>query len=118
MRQFRRKKQTMRQRKQAVTRIFLSNTSRFALIAIVATFGFLNVTQITGSLSTGGYDMGDLRRDISGLDREIQKIEVEIAEEGSIIRIQERLKSENIEMVPVGSDLAYINLPGTTVAVR
>jgi cell division protein FtsL len=106
------KKQTMREKKKAMKRLILSNTFRVILAVFVFSFGVLYVVN-TSSISTKGYDMSDLEKQITSLERENQRLEFKIANYSSMQSIQERLKdmdlvtAENIEYaVIVGSEVA------------
>jgi cell division protein FtsL len=80
----------------------------------MAVFGVLYVLQ-TNSLSTKGYEIGDLQRQISALQHDNEGVEVDIASYRSMKSIQERLKK--LSLVDA-TDTQYVNVVGTAVAER
>ena len=106
--------QTMRQKRLAIKRWFLSTTFRAGLMMMVMVFGVLYVMQ-TSSLSTKGYEISDLEQQIEVLEQDNQKLEFQIATHRSMDSIQTRLASMNL----VSSDnVEYVTLLGTAVALR
>jgi len=108
------KKQTMRQKKLKMGKLIVSNTFRVGMISIIAVFGLLNIIQIT-RISTTGYQMNDLEKEIVSLKRDTKQLEVHISTYRSINRIQERV--EDMELVRADS-IEYITIPGNIVARR
>ena len=108
------KKQTMREKKMAMKRLFLNNTFRLVLAVFVLFFGVLNIVK-TSSISTKGYDMTDLQKQITSLERENQRLDFKIAKQGSMQNIQDRLKDMDLVLA---DDIEYETIVGTVVARR
>ncbi len=98
----------------AVKRLMLSGTFRIALSVLIVFLGVLNIVNLS-SLSTKGYDISDLQKQITSLERENQKLEFNIARHGSMQSIQERLK--NMDMI-AADNVEYATIVGNTVARR
>ena len=107
--------QTLRQKRQAVRQWLLGTTFRAVLLTVVLMFGFMYVVK-TSSLSTKGYEISDLERQIQILEQSNQRLELEIASHRSMNSIQRRLASLN--MVGAGGNVEYITLSGSAVAMR
>ncbi len=107
-------KQTMRQRRLALKRMFLSTTFRFTALLFMLVFGVLYVMQ-TSSVSTKGYDINELQRQITKLEQDNQRLEFEIATNRSMQSIQQRLSG--MDLVAVDT-MEYGTLVGTAVARR
>ena len=107
--------QTLRQKRQAVRQWLLGTTFRAVLLTVVLMFGFMYVVK-TSSLSTKGYEISDLERQIQILEQSNQRLELEIASHRSMNSIQRRLASLN--MVEAGGNVEYITLSGSAVAMR
>jgi cell division protein FtsL len=105
---------TIREKHLAMKRVFLSNTFRVALAVFVLTFGVLYVV-CTSSISTKGYDITDMEKQITNLKRENQKLEFKIAQHRSMQSIQERL--EGMDLVSA-DNIQYKTIIDTTVARR
>lgn len=105
---------TRREKNLAVKQWFLSTTSRFVLLLVVAALGVLYVVQ-TSSASTTGYQIRDLEKQIQSLDNENQKLEFEIATSRSMQSIQERLKTTDLVFA---DNVQYATLVGSAVALR
>lgn len=95
-------------------KILLSTTFRVSLIAITMVFGVGYVWQ-TNTVSTKGYLISDLEKQITQLENETRSLDVQIAEYKSMQSLQERLS--DTELVAV-TDVDYLTLVGTTVAKR
>ena len=107
-------KQTMRERRLAIQRIFVGGSVRVFVALLIAVFGVLYVMQ-TSSVSTKGYEINELQREITALERETERLEYEIAAERSMHRIEDRLAKLNLVEA---ADVEYVTLAGTTVARR
>lgn len=105
---------TLRQKKEAVKRWFLGTACRFVFGALVVIFGVMYVAQ-TNAISTKGYTMQDIERQIQALEQENQKLEFEIANHRSMQSIQSRLS--NLNLVATDS-VKYVTLTGSAVARR
>jgi hypothetical protein len=108
------KKQTRREKKLAMKRMFLSSTFRAGLMVFIAMFGTMYVLQTT-AVSTKGYVISDLERSVQELKNETKRLEVDIAANSSMKSIQERLEGSEL-IAAAGVD--YVNAVGTAVAQR
>lgn len=104
----------MRERKLALKQWMLSKTCRLGLVAVIAVLGITYVTQ-TSAMSTKGYDINELQREVKVLQRDNQRLEVKIAQYRSMQHIQSSL--QNMNLVAAG-DITYITPAGNTVARR
>ena len=104
----------LHQQKVKLHKYFVSTACRGILACFVIVFGVMYVIQ-TSAISTTGYDMRDLEKKITELERENQRVEYDIAKYRSMESIQARLAGMN--MVPAG-DVQYVALVGTSVARR
>ncbi|MFH1286226.1 MAG: hypothetical protein ABII02_00555 [Candidatus Magasanikbacteria bacterium] len=100
MKSFATKKQTMREKKMAMKKWVVSAAFRTSLIVCIVVFGVLYLFQ-TNAVSSRGYELSDLESQIESLEKETQKLEVEISKYRSMESIQERL--EGMEMVVAGN---------------
>ena len=107
--------QTLRQKRQAVRQWLLGTTFRAVLLTVVLVFGFMYVVK-TSSLSTKGYEINDLEKQIQVLEQGNQRLGLEIASHRSMNSIQNRLASLN--MVEAGGNVEYVTLSGSAVAMR
>lgn len=106
--------QTLGEKRTILKHLLLSNTFRVCLSVFILFFGILHVISLS-AMSTKGYDMTKLQKQITSLERENQKLEFKIAKYSSMQNIQERLN--NMEMV-VAENVEYATILGTTVARR
>ncbi|MBI4993059.1 MAG: hypothetical protein HZC26_02905 [Candidatus Magasanikbacteria bacterium] len=95
-------------------RWFLSATCRFVFGSLVVVFGVMYVAQ-TNAISTKGYTMNDIEKQIQALEQENQKLEFEIANYRSMQSIQSRLT--NLDLV-ASENIKYVTLTGSAVARR
>lgn len=107
-------KQTRREKKLELKRMLLSSSFRAGLIVFVSVFGILYVMQTT-EVSTKGYVINDLEKQVHLLKQETRKLEVEIAKNSSMQSIQSRLI--NTDLVSI-AQVEYITPIGNAVAVR
>lgn len=105
---------TMRQKRQAVQEWMVGASCRVCLLFLVIVLGIMYILEAS-AMSTQGFEMGDLQRNISALQHENQNVEVEIANYRSLKSIQERLK--RLQLVEA-TDAEYVNVVGTAVARR
>lgn len=108
------KKQTLREKKEMVRKVMVSTTFRAVLAVMVVVFGFMYVWQ-TNTVSTKGYVISDLERQIQDLEHETRRLEVDIAKHTSMRSIQERLSE--VDLV-AASNVEYVSVMGTAVAKR
>ena len=95
------KTQTMRQRKMAIKKALVSTTARGVLLAIIVFVGVLHISQIS-NISTTGYDVSNLQKQAIELERDLNKIEYQIALNRSMESIEKRLAAmefTNVESV-------------------
>lgn len=98
-------KKTLRQEKKHRRRLVFGSGFRVLLSVVLFACGFLYVLE-TNAASTKGFVMSDLEQSIAELERENQRLSVEIAEHRSMNSIAERLKDTNF----VSADsVAYIS---------
>ena len=114
MNNFTNKKQTLRQKKLAMKKWLFSATCRTLLIVFVAVFGVMYLVQ-TSSVSSMGYELSDLESRVQELERETQRLDVEISQHRSIQSIQDRLK--DMDMVRAES-VEYVDAREAVVARR
>lgn len=106
--------QTLGEKRTMLKHLLLSNTFRICLSLFVVVFGVLHVINLS-TMSTKGYDMTKLQKQITSLERENQKLEFKIAKYSSIQSIQERL--DKMDMV-AADNVEYAMIIGTSVARR
>ena len=107
-------KKTIGEKRANMKALLLSNTFRVFLFVFILVFGVLYVVNLS-TMSTKGYDMTALQKQITGLERENQKLEIKIAKYSSMQSIQERL--DGMEMVSA-DNVEYATIMGTAVARR
>ncbi|PIZ95704.1 MAG: hypothetical protein COX81_00320 [Candidatus Magasanikbacteria bacterium CG_4_10_14_0_2_um_filter_37_12] len=107
-------KPTLRQKKQAVQKWLVSRSFRAILIMLMVVFGVLYLFQ-TNAVSTKGFDISHLEKQIVELERETRKLDVKIAEYRSINSVQERLSTLNLVAT---NSVEYLTPVGTEVAFR
>lgn len=108
------KKQTLRDKRIALHRWMVGTTCRMSLIALMVVFGVLYIMQ-TSSVSTKGFEMSDLQKQITSLEHETRALDVEIASHRSMTSIQQRLTE--MELVHAGT-VDYRTPVGSAVARR
>ncbi len=88
--------------------------TRLLLLLTVVIFGSAYIVK-TASSAAGGYKIYDLENEISFLESDIKKLEVEIADNSSLYNIQKRLS--NVSMVAVGK-ITYFDAMDKAMAKR
>jgi len=111
---FLREKKTLRDNKLAIQKWMLSTSFRFVLLSLLVVFGIMYVVQ-TSSASTKGFEMNDIKKQITSLERENQELQYKIANYRSMQSIKERLKGMDLV---VATDVQYVKTVGTAVAMR
>lgn len=86
---------------------------RTVMLGLCIAVGVLYVVQMSG-VSTKGYDIAQLQKEIQALENENQRLAVEIAKHSSITRVRERMG----EMKLVAADTYVFVSTGKTVARR
>lgn len=93
---------------------FNSSLVKAGLGSLVVLFGVLYLLQ-TSTTANGGYEIRNLEKQTDALTTEIQKVEIAVAEEGSMPNIQKRLSS--VDMVAV-ENIKFVAPIGGAVALR
>ena len=107
-------KMTIRDKKIAMKKIVFSTSFRLLLSSFVFIFGILYVVNAS-DISTKGYNITELKKEIVELERENQKLDFNIAKNSSMESIQNRL--EDTDLI-VSEDVEYSSVVGNTVALR
>lgn len=102
--------QLNRQKKEALRAWMFSTSFKATLIIGIITLGILYVLQMT-ALSTKGFAITDLQKQLTSLKHEDRNLTVQIAEYRSMTSLQERLA--RLDLVPV-DNVTYID---TSVSV-
>ncbi|MEK7131204.1 MAG: hypothetical protein AAB797_00520 [Patescibacteria group bacterium] len=89
-----------------------SKTARLGLFAIIFLFSTAYIIKTTAS-ATSGYQMHELEKQTLSLETEVQKLQVEIADNSSMNNIQSRLVKLN--MIEV-TGIKYFTFKSTAVA--
>lgn len=108
------KKQTKRSERLAFERIIRGTKFRVVLVSGILLFGVLYIGQ-TSSVSTKGFVISDLQRQIQQVERENQSLHVQIATHTSMNTIQQRLADKGY--IDAGQP-TYITPVGTAVVRR
>ena len=114
MTEFPLQKQSLIQKKMLEHTWLFRTATRAGLGVLVVVFGLLYLVEIN-SISTKGYDINDLEKNVRLLERENEKLEVEIASFSSMNSIQTRLQGMNF--VPA-DDIKYVSVQNGAVARR
>ena len=107
-------KQTLIQKRTALKNLMLNTMFRATLLVTVCLFGVMYLFQ-TSSLSTKGYTISELERQVQKLEQENRRLEVNISEHRSIASVMQRLEEKDFVNTEV---LTYVSDFGTAVAVR
>ncbi len=107
-------KPTLRDKKTAFKQWVLGASFRFSLLGLMVFLGVLYVVQ-TSAISTKGYEIRDLKKQVQDLEKENQNMQFSIANYSSLKSIQERLKGTGMVAV---SDVQYVRLAGQAVAMK
>lgn len=89
-----------------------SKTARLGLFSIIFLFSAAYIIKTTAS-ATSGYQMHELEKKTQALETEVQKLQVEIADNSSMNNIQSRLVKLNMAEA---SGIKYFTLKNTAVA--
>ncbi|TSC84767.1 MAG: Uncharacterized protein G01um101413_151 [Parcubacteria group bacterium Gr01-1014_13] len=89
-----------------------SKTTRFGLLAVIFLFSIAYIVNTTSS-ATSGYQMHKLEKQKLALEIEVQKLQVEIADNSSMSSISSRLVKLNMTEV---SSVKYLTVKNTPVA--
>ena len=87
---------------------------RVFLLVSVGLFGLLYVVE-TSTVSTKGYDISDLQKQLVAMRQEEQALDLQIAEFRSMASIQERLAGMDLVAV---TDAEFVSETGVVVARR
>lgn len=110
----RHKKQTLREKRDAIKRVMISTSFRAGLLVTAIALLVLDVVQVS-AVSTKGYDISDYKRDIRQLEQENEKLDVSIARYRSMQSIQERMQA--LELEDVGTP-QFVQVNDSSVAIR
>lgn len=91
-----------------------SRTTRVGLLAVILLFGIAYIVNTTSS-ATSGYQMHELEKKMSALETEVQKLQVEIADNSSMSSISSRLVKLNMTEV---SNVKYLTVKNSPVAKK
>lgn len=108
-------KHTMREGRVAIRQWRVNTSCRVILLIILSTLTAVYIGQTT-TASTSGYDMQEVQKNITELQRENQRLEFAIATNGSMQKIQARLPDNHF--VAVGTDVEYVTRVSAVVARR
>ena len=89
-----------------------SKTARLGLVSIILLFSFAYIINTTSS-ATSGYQMHELEKKTSSLETEVQKLQVEIADNSSMSSISSRLVKLNMTEA---NSIKYLTIKNTAVA--
>lgn len=89
-----------------------SKTARLGLVSIIFIFSMAYIIN-TASSATSGYQMHELEKQTLALETEVQKLQVEIADNSSMNSISSRLVKLNMTEV---SSVKYLTVKNTPVA--
>ena len=103
-----------KEQKQQARNYLVGATSRFVLLLLFVGLGITYVVQ-NSVISTKGYDIDSLRREVASLEKEDRQRQIQIAEYQSLQRVA--AKVQELGMVPAG-DVEYLHPVGSTVAKR
>ena len=91
-----------------------SKTARLGLFSVIFLFSIAYVVNTTSS-ATSGYQMHELEKKTQTLETEVQKLQVEIADNSSMNNIQSRLVKLNMTEA---AGIKYFTLKNTAVAKK
>ncbi|PIR76033.1 MAG: hypothetical protein COU32_04310 [Candidatus Magasanikbacteria bacterium CG10_big_fil_rev_8_21_14_0_10_42_10] len=103
---------TLREKRLAVQHWLVSTTFRSMLLVAIVIFGVLYLFKIN-TVSTQGFVISDLQDQVTQLERENKRLDVEVASHRSMNSIEGRLSGTNL--VAVG-DMQYVTPVGTAFA--
>lgn len=105
---------SMRQRKQNIKQFVLSTSFRIGLLSVTAILLTCHVVKMS-SISTQGYEISALQKQIQTIQEEKQRIDIDIARQSSMEFIQDKV--QQLQFVPIEKP-QYITVHGMTVASR
>ena len=114
MNSYKKKKQTLREKKEALNKLLFSTSFRVSVGIFVLIFGVLYILKTT-SVSTKGYMISDLEKQVATLEYENRKMDVEVAKLKSMQSLQDRIASTDLVVV---ANVDYLNILDGSVAVR
>lgn len=106
--------QTMRQKRVHLRQFILSTGFRLGLIVLTVILMTLHIMKMS-TLSTQGYKMSVLQKQIHQLEEETQQINSDIALSSSMNSIEERLR--HLPFEPIEKPV-YVTFRGSSVAQR
>ena len=105
---------SMRQKRQNIQQFILSTSFRFGLLAVTCLMLTIHVVK-RSSISTQGYEISKLQKQIQTLEEEKQRVDIDIAKLSSMDHIQEKVRQ--MQFVPIEKP-QYISVHGSSVAKR
>jgi len=106
------KKPTLREKRLAVQKWLVSTTFRSILLGGIVVFGVLYLVKVN-TVSTQGFVISDLESQVQDLERENQRLDVQIASYRSMHSLEARLSDTDLV---VATDMEYVTPVGTAVA--
>lgn len=106
--------QTMRQKRLRLNQFIVGTGFRAGLLALTLVLMTCHVLKMS-SVSTQGYQISKLQKQIQQLEDDKQKIDIDVAKLSSMTSIQERI--QQMQMVPVEKP-QYLTYHGSSVAQR
>ena len=106
--------QTMRQKRVNLRQFMFSTSFRFGLIVLTVILMTFHIMKMS-TLSTQGYKISVLQKQIHQLEEETQKIDNDVALSSSMNSIEERL--QHLPFEPIEKPV-YLTFRGSTVAQR
>lgn len=107
-------KQTQREKRIAIKKWMVSTWFRAGLIVAIIVFGVLYIIEMS-SVSTKGFVISDLQKQLQTLEHETRALDVEISKYRSIKSIEERLQGMDLVYA---TQVDYVTPVGTVVARR
>lgn len=94
--------------------VIFSLSFRVSLLVAILAFGFLYVIQ-TNAVSTKGYQLHDLEKQIASLQADTRRLDVAVAEQQSLRNLEERLRAADLVAV---DHFEYAGTGGSLAANR
>ncbi|MDI6778211.1 MAG: cell division protein FtsL [Patescibacteria group bacterium] len=83
-------------------------TLSFFLVTLICALGVFYIFEVN-NLATKGYEIDKLEKQLSNLQKENERLQIQAAELKSMYKIEEKTKDLNM-IAP--KDVSYLNLPG------
>lgn len=105
---------SLREQNQRLAQIMRSRWFKAGVIALMVVSALSFVVE-TNALSTKGYTISALEKNVTELENQTRQLEAQIARYQSLSSIKERIKDSNL--VAVGTP-EFLEAPGTAIAKR